>query len=284
MDDRIASGESEPPSTSETVPNDESEEPPSRPKPGLAARPAPVARSRKIHRFPISPRSDQFRRRFFGEASAADWNDWRWQARNRVKDLDGIQRILVLSEEEREAIGRHTGSLPLGITPYYLSLFDREDPAQPLRRTHMPALGEYLRLPGEADDPLGEDHDSARARPGAPLSRPRAVPGHRLLLDLLPLLHARRMVGEAGGEYTFSVPQWEQALAYLEEHPEVRDVLLSGGDPLTLATTSSTGCSPGCARFRTSNSCASAPRCRPSCRSGSRRTCRGCCASTIPCG
>ena len=236
MDDRIASSESEPPSTSDPVPNGESEEPPSRRRTAPAASLPPIGpRSRKLHRFPISPRSDRFRRRFFPEASAADWNDWRWQARNRVKDLDGISRILVLSPDEREAIQRHTGSLPLGITPYYLSLFDREDAAQPLRRTHMPAMGEYLRTPGEADDPLGEDHDSA-------------VPGlvHRYPDRVLFLTTGfcstycryctrSRMVGEAGGEYSFSVPQWERALAYLEAHTEVRDVLLSGGDPLTLS-------------------------------------------------
>src|SRR5215470_2688806 len=121
LDDRIASSESEPPSTSESIANSESEEPPSRRR----ADPAVAAigpRYRKTHRFPISPRSDKFRRRFFGQAGAADWNDWRWQARNRVKDLDGISRVLVLSDDEREAIRRHTGSLPLGITPYYLSL------------------------------------------------------------------------------------------------------------------------------------------------------------------
>src|SRR6185503_1634033 len=234
MDDRIASSESEPPSTSDSLANSENEEPPSRRR----ADPAVAvigSRTRKIHRFPISPHSDRFRRRFFSQASAADWNDWRWQARNRVKDLDGLSRILVLSDDEREAISRHTGSLPLGVTPYYLSLFDREDPQQGLRRTHMPALGEYLRIPGEADDPLGEDHDSA-------------VPGlvHRYPDRVLFLTTGfcstycryctrSRMVGEAGGEYTFSVPQWERALAYLEAHTEVRDVLLSGGDPLTLA-------------------------------------------------
>lgn len=99
----------------------------------------------------------------------------------------------------------------------------------------MPSMGEYLRLPGEADDPLGEDHDSA-------------VPGlvHRYPDRVLFLTTGfcstycryctrSRMVGEAGGEYSFSVPQWERALAYIEAHTEVRDVLLSGGDPLTLA-------------------------------------------------
>ncbi len=200
------------------------------------ATPAPKpARAARGERFPISPRSHEFRRRFFPGASAADWNDWRWQLRHRVRDLAGLARIINLSDDEADAIRHHRGSLPVGITPYYLSLFDREDPAQPLRRTHIPVSGEYLRSPGEADDPLGEDHDAA-------------VPGlvHRYPDRVLFLTTGfcstycryctrSRMVGEPGGEYSFSVPQWERAIDYIAAHTEVRDVLLSGGDPLTLA-------------------------------------------------
>src|SRR5690606_10429396 len=140
-----------------------------------------------------------------------------------------------LSDDEADAIRRHQGSLPVGITPYYLTLLDPHDPRQGLRRTHVPVGTEYLKTPGEADDPLGEDHDSA-------------VPGlvHRYPDRVLFLATGfcstycryctrSRMVGEAGGEYRFSMSQWNQALAYIEAHPEIRDVLLSGGDPLTLA-------------------------------------------------
>ena len=239
MEDRIAPSESEPPSTPYHLRLRESVArpvlAPAGDAPASSAAPPGERRSRKSHRFPISLRSHAFRRRFFPGASASDWNDWRWQARHRIKDLTGIARILSLSEDERRAIERHTGSLPLGITPYYASLFDRDDPDQGLRRTHVPVLREYVRAPGESDDPLGEDHDTA-------------VPGlvHRYPDRVLFLTTGfcstycryctrSRMVGEAGGEYSFSVPQWERALAYLESHTEVRDVLLSGGDPLTLA-------------------------------------------------
>src|SRR5215475_10995993 len=122
------------------------------------------------------------RKRFFPEAGTLDWSDWRWQVRSRVKDLAGLARIINLSEDEASAIRRHTGSLPVGITPYYLTLFDRDDSSQPIRRTHIPVNDEYLRLPGEADDPLGEDHDAAV--PGLVHRYP-----DRVLLDLLPLLH-----------------------------------------------------------------------------------------------
>ncbi len=192
------------------------------------------ARPSTPHRFPISPAVRAFRKRFYPGVSAAEWNDWRWQLRHRIKDLRELTRIIQLSPEEAEAIARHQGSLPVGITPYYAHLIGESDPGEPIRRTHVPVPGEYLRSPGEADDPLGEDHDSV-------------VPGlvHRYPDRVLFLTTGfcstycryctrSRMVGEAGGEYSFSMPQWERALDYLAQHREVRDVLLSGGDPLTL--------------------------------------------------
>lgn len=200
--------------------------------PGAEA-PAPVANPNPG--FPIGKRAAAFRREFFPLATDAEWSDWRWQLRNRIKSLAELERIFVLSDEEREGVAGRNGSLPVGITPYYASLMDRWDPTEPLRRTHIPIGNEYVRTPGEADDPLGEDHDAA-------------VPGlvHRYPDRVLFLATGTcstycryctrsRMVGEPGGEYSFSRSQWEQAFAYLQAHTEVRDVLISGGDPLTLS-------------------------------------------------
>lgn len=185
--------------------------------------------------FPSSPASRSFRRRFWPEASAADWADWRWQMRARIRTAAELERVFRLSEDERSAVRRHGGGLPVGITPYYGSLMGREDPAEPLRRTHIPVGQEYLRLPGEADDPLGEDHDTAA--PGLVHRYPDRV---LFLTTGTCSTYCRyctrsRMVGQAGGEYRFSTRQWDRALAYIEAHLEVRDVLLSGGDPLTIA-------------------------------------------------
>ena len=195
--------------------------------------PLTEARGRK-ERFPVGDQARDFRKRFFPEASADDWNDWRWQLRKRIRTLADLERVFRLSEEERTAVAAHKGSLPVGITPYYASLLSHDDALESLRRTHIPVGTEYLRTPGEADDPLGEDHDSA-------------VPGlvHRYPDRVLFLstgtcsTYCRyctrsRMVGEAGGEYTFSKTQWDKALGYIEAHPEIRDVLISGGDPLTI--------------------------------------------------
>ncbi len=197
--------------------------------------PATVKDRERVAPFPQSERSRAFRRRFYPHAASTDWNDWRWQLQHRIRDLRELARIIRLSGEERDAVARHVGPLPVGITPYYASLLSEHDADQPLRRTHVPVNGEYLRTPGEADDPLGEDHDAA-------------VPGlvHRYPDRVLFLTTGfcstycryctrSRMVG-GGGEYTFSVKQWERAIAYIAARPQIRDVLLSGGDPLTIAT------------------------------------------------
>ena len=190
-------------------------------------------RGRK-ERFPVSDLSRDFRKRFYPEASADDWNDWRWQLRKRVRTLEELERVFVLSPEEREAVRQHKGSLPVGITPYYASLLSHDNALEALRRTHIPVGTEYLRTPGEADDPLGEDHDSAV--PG-PVHR---YPDRVLFLSTgtcstyCRYCTRSRMVGESGGEYSFSKTQWDKAIEYIEAHPEIRDVLISGGDPLTI--------------------------------------------------
>jgi len=106
----------------------------------------------------ITPHASAFRRRHFPGASIREWNDWRWQLRSSFKDLAQLERILELSAPERTALqaGRH---LPTQITPYYASLLSDTDPDDPLRRTVVMTTDEFVRSPGEADDPLDEDGD-----------------------------------------------------------------------------------------------------------------------------
>ncbi|GFO82792.1 MAG: hypothetical protein A49_24190 [Methyloceanibacter sp.] len=203
--------------------------------PGLGHAPDLGLLAARTERFPAGRRTRAFRRRYFPDIDPRQWNDWRWQARNRIRSLEQLERIFALSGDERDAVVRHQGSLPLGITPYYASLMSRDDPDEPLRRTHIPVGTEYIKTPGEADDPLGEDGHSA-------------VPGlvHRYPDRVLFLATGfcstycryctrSRMVGDAGGDYSFSRPQWEDALNYIADNPQIRDVLISGGDPLTLS-------------------------------------------------
>jgi len=225
----------EPPSRPTATPFETSSNhpPASRPLTLFSARPA-ARRRASAEPFPQGDRTRFFRKRFFPQASTAEWNDWRWQARNRIRTLEMLERVFILSQDEREAVERHKGSLPVGITPYYASLMSREDAHEPLRRTHIPVRDEYLRTPGEADDPLGEDHDTAA--PGLVHRYPDRV---LFLSTGFCSTYCRyctrsRMVGEAGGEYHFSRSEWDAAIAYIAAHPEIRDVLLSGGDPLTI--------------------------------------------------
>ncbi|MBN2559389.1 MAG: KamA family radical SAM protein [Phycisphaerae bacterium] len=180
-----------------------------------------------------STRSESFRKAHFPEARRSEWNDWRWQLRNRLRDLQRLGRVVRLSFDEETAIKRVGGHLPVGITPYYASLIDSEDPHDPIRKTMIPTTAEFVHSPGEADDPLAEDMDMP-------------VPGlvHRYPDRVLFLVTGRcatycryctrgRMVGQTG-EYHFNEPQYKRALDYIAAHDEVRDVLLSGGDPLTM--------------------------------------------------
>ncbi len=161
--------------------------------------------------------------------------DWRWQSRNAVTDLAGLERALVLTDAEREGVRRAVeAGLPLGITPYYLSLCDKHDPACPVRRQCVPTAAEGVEVPGDLRDPLGEE-----AHEVAPHLVQR-YPDRVLLLATdrcgvyCRFCTRSRIVGDGGGPVPLA--RLEPALAWLRAHPEVRDVIVSGGDPLLLAT------------------------------------------------
>jgi lysine 2,3-aminomutase len=177
-------------------------------------------------------RTRSFRRRHFPNASTREWNDWRWQSRQRVRTLSQLEALLRLCDEEREALVRGGTMLPVGITPYYMSLLDENDPSQPLRRTVVPTLNEFLRTPGEADDPLGEDSHSPV--PGLV----HRYPDRALLLPLdfcstyCRYCTRSRVVGH--GELMPQESRLMAAFEYLRRTPQIRDVLISGGDALAL--------------------------------------------------
>jgi lysine 2,3-aminomutase len=203
--------------------------------PSYVSYPRPVKRAASTPlKFQISSRSEDFRARFFPFATSSEWCDWRWQLRNRIRGLDELEQMVRLSDDERGAIAKRRGSLPFAVTPYFLSLIDPDDRDQPLRRTMIPVMDEFIHMPGEAEDPLGEDRDTP-------------VPGlvHRYPDRVLFLVAnscasncrycTRSRMVENPDRNPFFHAQWEQAIAYIEAHTEVRDVLLSGGDPLTLS-------------------------------------------------
>lgn len=180
-----------------------------------------------------NPLTRAFRKAFFPQASDQEWNDWRWQSRNRIRTLEQLERMLVLTDQERGALVEGGSMLPVGITPYYMSLISRHDPEQPLRRTVVPTTGEFTRTKGEAEDPLGEDKHSPV--PGLVHRYP-----DRVLLLVLDFCSTycryctrSRVVGH--GELLPQEKRLEKAIDYIRQTPTVRDVLLSGGDPLALS-------------------------------------------------
>ena len=183
-------------------------------------------------RFAQSAKAAEFRKHYFPQATQAEWNDWRWQIRHRIHDLTTLAAMLDLSQEERDAIAGHHGSLPVSITPYYASLLDKSDPMQPLRRTVVPVTGEFLTSPGESPDPLGEEHTSPA--PGLVHRYPDRV--LFLVTDFCSTCcrycTRSRMIGD--DSQRVNMRRWEQAIEYIANTPTVRDVLISGGDPLTL--------------------------------------------------
>lgn len=184
-------------------------------------------------RFVVSAASNEFRKRHFPGIKTAEWNDWRWQNRNRIRSIEQLERIIRVTDDERAAIARHQGPLPVGVTPYYMSLVSPNDPAQGIRRTTIPTLAEFARTPGEEDDPLGEDGHSPV--PGLVHRYPDRV---LLLVTNFCSVYCRyctraRLVG-ASGERALRKADIDRAIEYIAATPAVRDCLISGGDPLSL--------------------------------------------------
>ena len=166
--------------------------------------------------------------------SDSDWNDWRWQLKNRINNLDQLESVVPdLSDEEIQGAELANTKLSLGITPYFSNLIHREDPICPIRRQVVPRVEETVTSTWDMSDPCGEDEHSP-------------VPGlvHRYPDRVLFLVTDRcaaycryctrsRLVSNASG-YGFQ-PDYQEQLDYIRKHPEVRDVLFSGGDPLLLS-------------------------------------------------
>ncbi len=169
----------------------------------------------------------------WGSVLPSEWNDWSWQLRSRIQTLEQLEKRLSLSGEERAGTILAGKKLALGITPHFFSLIDPQDPDCPIRRQVVPRIEEASRAPDEMVDPCGED--SHMPVPGLVHRYP-----DRVLLLVTDRCASycryctRSRVVSGAGEQELTV-DLEGAFRYLENHPEVRDVLLSGGDPLLLS-------------------------------------------------
>lgn len=163
----------------------------------------------------------------------SDWKDWKWQLKNRITTLQDLQQHLSLTQAEKRGCAFANRKLALAITPYFFNLIDRQDVHCPIRRQVIPRQEEMDTAPWESRDPVGEEGSTA-------------VDGvvHRYPDRVLFLVTDRcaaycryctrsRLVSNAQ-DYNFH-PDFEQGLKYIAAHPEIRDVLLSGGDPLLLS-------------------------------------------------
>ncbi len=162
-------------------------------------------------------------------------DDWRWQLRHAISSAEDLARALPLTPQEIEGARRaEREGLPIRITPYYLSLIDPSNPACPVRRQCVPDGREGQEVPGDLVDPLGE-----RAHEVAPHLVQRYPDRVLLLATDRCAVYCRfctrsRMVG--GGDGAVSLEALAPAFAWLRAHPQVRDVIVSGGDPLAMAT------------------------------------------------
>src|SRR3989337_2071991 len=163
-----------------------------------------------------------------------EWKDWKWQLKNRITTLEELKTLIALTPSEEEGIKRSSGRLAMAITPYFFSLIDTSNPNCPIRKQAIPRLEEFSISTHDLVDPCGEDKHSP-------------VPGivHRYPDRVLLLVTdscamycryctRRRMVGEEMPP--LSIERFEEAYKYIKSKRSIRDVLISGGDPLMLKT------------------------------------------------
>lgn len=169
---------------------------------------------------------------FYADIPDEKWNNWRWQLSNRINTVEEFEKVLHLTDSEREALTAKD-LFRVDITPYFISLIDHNDPNDPIRKQVVPTSKELVPFTAMMEDSLAEDRHSP-------------VPGlvHRYPDRVLMLVTTQcatycryctrsRIVGDPSA--TFSRAEFEMQIEYLKRTPQVRDVLLSGGDPLVLA-------------------------------------------------
>ena len=170
---------------------------------------------------------------FFPKATNEQWSDWHWQVRNRIKTVDELTKFIDLTKEEEESIRKSLKMLRMSITPYYLSLIDKNNPHCPIRAQSVPTKKELYICPSDLDDPLDEDKDS----PVSGLTHRYPDRVLFLITDMCSMYcrHCTRRRFAGQHDASRSKDEIDNCIDYITRTPEVRDVLLSGGDPLLLS-------------------------------------------------
>lgn len=173
------------------------------------------------------------RMRFFPEATDEQWNDWKWQVKNRIETFEQLKKYIPLNADEEKGVKESLSTLRMAITPYYLSLINPDDPHCPVRKQAVPSGLETHRSVADLLDPLHEDEDSPV--PGLTHRYPDRV--LFLITDMCSMYcrHCtrRRFAGQTDNESPSE--RIQKGIDYIARTPEVRDVLLSGGDALMVS-------------------------------------------------
>lgn len=182
----------------------------------------------------VSEQTIDFRKKWFPMATDKEWNNWKWQIRNSFTSLEQLKKFLKLSESEEQCGKGNSNSLPLRITPYYASLLNQNDSTQGIRKSVVPVIDEFFTGNGEYSDPLCEHNDS-----------PVKNLVHRYPDRVLFLVtgfcatycrYCTRAHSVAKKDkLRLDLSVIDNAITYIENNPQIRDVLISGGDPLTLS-------------------------------------------------
>lgn len=169
------------------------------------------------------------------EPTSEEWADWRWHMRHRITNLDKLRRWIDVTEDEVSALEQSAGKYRMSITPYYASLMDPRDPACPIRLQAVPALDELKSFPGADVDPVDDRH-YRRTNRIVHKYPDRVI---MLITESCPVYcrHCTRKFHTTDLSGTYfrddEGAEFEEDFRYIAEHPEIRDVLLTGGDPLS---------------------------------------------------
>ena len=173
------------------------------------------------------------RKLLFPDATDEQWNDWKWQVKHRIETFEELQKYIKLTPEEEEGIRKSLQTIRMSITPYYLSIIDLNNPRCPVRKQAIPSVMELHLSKADLLDPLHEDEDSPV--PGLTHRYPDRV--LFLITDMCAMYcrHCtrRRFAGQTDSESPSE--RIQKGIDYIAQTPQVRDVLLSGGDALLVS-------------------------------------------------
>ncbi|MDR0754713.1 MAG: lysine 2,3-aminomutase [Prevotellaceae bacterium] len=173
------------------------------------------------------------RKKMFPNVGDEQWNDWRWQVQNRIETLEQLKKYINLTKQEEDGVAKSLETLRMAVTPYYLSLIDTDNPHCPVRKQAIPTACETHRSAADLLDPLHEDEDSPV--PGLTHRYPDRV--LFLITDMCSMYCRHCTRRRFAGQHDAASPKdnIEKALDYIARTPQVRDVLLSGGDALMVS-------------------------------------------------